>query len=278
MQRRLAERVREADLDAKDRNKEQEELEELKNKIFSGEFENPTQEYERAKKEHEKLYRPQIIIDVNLENVQRKEREQERSRDKHNVSAEKRTNSHESYHHNEEVVAGSGGGVTGSGSGGGSGSVGGGSGIVGASVRPLSKAGSVDSSSNEDAASRHETMSNASSGYSRQNSESRDFMDAPDIESMSPATPQGFTAHSQNNDSASTPPMMPTVGISLNLAANAKKKKIESTAGVFSNDDDIDDASNSKKRKLVPLGRCLLLLCKCGHNRFSTCIFPSFRL
>ena len=242
MQRRLAERVREADLDGKDRNKEQEELEELKNKIFSGEFENPSQEYERAKKEHEKLYRPQIIIDVNLENLQRKEREQERVRDKHNMSSEKRPNSHEIYHRNDVSV-----GVT---------SVG----TVGSTMRSLSKADSVDSSSNDDAVSRHETLSNSSSPYSRHDSESCDFTSAPDIESMSPVTPQAFTTHSQNNDSASTPPMMPSVGISLSLGANSKKKKIESTAGVFSNDDDNDDISNPKKRKLVPL----------GENIFST--------
>lgn len=213
-------------------------MEELKNKIFSGEFENPSQEYERAKKEHEKLYRPQIIIDVNLENMQRKEREQERSRDKHNtiLNSEKRANPNEIYHRNEDSVL-----VGGS--------------VVAAPKRPLSKAGSVESSSNDDGASRHETLSNASSRYSRQNSESRDFASAPDLESMSPATPQAFAAHSQNNDSASTPPMMPTVGISLNLGANAKKKKIETTAGVFSNDDDNDDLSNPKKRKLVPLGK-----------------------
>lgn len=227
-------------MDAKDRNKEQEELEELKNKIFSGEFENPSQEYERAKKEHEKLYRPQIIIDVNQENMQRKEREQERN--KQNIPSDKRSNSNDIYHRSEEMSAvGSGSSVT-------------------VPARPLSKAGSVDSSSNEDAASRHETMSNASSRYSRQDSESRDFGSAPDIESMSPATPQAFAAHSQNNDSASTPPMMPTVGISLNLGANTKKKRIESTAGVFSNDDDNDDLSNPKKRKLVPLGMSICLV------------------
>lgn len=48
MQRRLAERVREADLDSKDRNKEQEELDELKNKIFAGEYDNPTAEFEKV--------------------------------------------------------------------------------------------------------------------------------------------------------------------------------------------------------------------------------------
>lgn len=48
LQRRLGDRVREADFDAKDRAREQEELEELKSKIFNGEYENPTQEYERV--------------------------------------------------------------------------------------------------------------------------------------------------------------------------------------------------------------------------------------
>lgn len=243
MQRRLAERVREADLDAKDRNKEQEELEELKNKIFSGEFENPSQEYERARKEHEKLYRPQIIIDVNLENMQRKEKDQERSRDKHNslATVDKRSAANDIYHRSEEAT------------------------LMAAAAnvpkRALSKAGSVESSSNDEAASRHETMSNASSRYSRHDSESRDFATAPDIESMSPATPQAFqAAHFHSNDSASTPPMLPTVGISLNLGANAKKKKFETTAGVFNNDDDNDDLLNPKKRKLVPLGRLITIL------------------
>lgn len=48
LQRRLADRVREADADAKDRAREQEELEELKSKIFSGEYDNPTQEFEKV--------------------------------------------------------------------------------------------------------------------------------------------------------------------------------------------------------------------------------------
>lgn len=48
LQRRLADRVREADADGKDRQREQEELEELKSKIFSGEYDNPTQEFEKV--------------------------------------------------------------------------------------------------------------------------------------------------------------------------------------------------------------------------------------
>lgn len=48
MQRRTAERTREREADEKDRIKEQEELDELKSKIFSGTFEDPTQEFERV--------------------------------------------------------------------------------------------------------------------------------------------------------------------------------------------------------------------------------------
>lgn len=231
--------MREADLDAKDRNKEQEELEELKNKIFSGEFENPTQEYERAKKEHEKLYKPQIIIDVNMENIQRKEREQERNRDKVQVNASK-------HHNSEELYDDGGGGVCGN--------------DTGVGLRSINKAHSIESISNEDDdASRHDTISNASSRYSRQGSESRDYMTARDVESMSPATPQGFTTSHAQNEAVSTPPITGTTVISLNLGANAKKKRIESTAGVFNNDEDNDDVSSPKKRKLVPLGRLVTL-------------------
>lgn len=61
LQRRLAERVREADLDAKDRQREQEELEELKSKIFNGDYDNPTQEYEKQKRERESLYKPKLF-------------------------------------------------------------------------------------------------------------------------------------------------------------------------------------------------------------------------
>lgn len=48
LQRRLAERVREADSDLKDREKEKAELEELKNKVFSSELENPNEEFEKV--------------------------------------------------------------------------------------------------------------------------------------------------------------------------------------------------------------------------------------
>lgn len=40
--------MKEAELDSRDRAKEKEELEELKNKVFSGEHEDPTAEFERV--------------------------------------------------------------------------------------------------------------------------------------------------------------------------------------------------------------------------------------
>lgn len=49
LQRRLAERVREADSDLKDREREKTELEELKNKVFSSEHENPNEEFEKVR-------------------------------------------------------------------------------------------------------------------------------------------------------------------------------------------------------------------------------------
>lgn len=58
------------------------ELEELKNKIFSGEFDNPTQEFERVKKQREELYKPKLLIDVNLEQSQQREREIQRERER----------------------------------------------------------------------------------------------------------------------------------------------------------------------------------------------------
>lgn len=48
LQKRLAERVKEAEADSRDRQKEKEEIEELKNKIFSGEHEDPSAEFEKV--------------------------------------------------------------------------------------------------------------------------------------------------------------------------------------------------------------------------------------
>lgn len=78
LQRRLAERVKEAELDSRDRQKEKEEIEELKNRIFSGEHEDPNAEFERVKREKEEQYKPKLLIDVNLEHWKQREKEKER--------------------------------------------------------------------------------------------------------------------------------------------------------------------------------------------------------
>lgn len=48
LEKRLAERMKEVESDNRDRFKENEEIEELKNKIFSGEYEDPSAEFERV--------------------------------------------------------------------------------------------------------------------------------------------------------------------------------------------------------------------------------------
>lgn len=258
MQRRLAERVREADLDAKDRNKEQEELEELKHKIFSGEYENPTQEYEKAKKEHEKMYKPQILIDVNLENMQRKEREQERQK----LNLDKRRAPYATYEIDDDDEP------------------------QNAAAPPTAALSNADRHKSvsmesmgghdyEDDGGRCSPEDSRSRGsgsqYSRNGSESRDYMSSGhgmDAESDNSNLPPSKSMH---ESAASTPPMHAPV-ISMNLSANSKKKKIEST-GVFNNDDDNDEGSNPKKRKLVPLGMSILLKININNSILNVHLF-----
>lgn len=76
----MADRLIEADADMKDKEEEREELEKLKSEIFSGKYDNPTQEFERQKQEMEQRYKPKIIIDLNLEENQQKEQEFQREK------------------------------------------------------------------------------------------------------------------------------------------------------------------------------------------------------
>lgn len=245
LQRRLAERVREADLDAKDRNKEQEELEDLKAKIFSGEFENPTQEFERLKREREEMYKPKILIDVNLEQSQQRERELDREmeREKERKSVKDRERLQKERY------------------------------VVAQASRELAavNAEPIESdSSNDDHFNSGGAVSNNGSKYgsparhsnndrgSHRDSESRDsHMNhfPPDDDSRASMHSIGSTSPS-NNDSGHpyTPPISQPI-ISLNLgAANAKKKKLE-VKDIFNNDDDSEDLNGPKRRKLVPLGK-----------------------
>lgn len=77
---RMADRLEEADADLKDKEEEREELEKLKSEIFSGKYDNPTQEFERQKMEMEERYKPKILIDLNLEENQQREQEFQREK------------------------------------------------------------------------------------------------------------------------------------------------------------------------------------------------------
>lgn len=62
LQKRLAERVKEAESDSRDRAKEKEEIEELKHKIFSGESEDPTAEFERVCRKFLKILKDKMYV------------------------------------------------------------------------------------------------------------------------------------------------------------------------------------------------------------------------
>lgn len=72
----MADRLAEADSDLKDREEERDELEKLKEEIFSGKYDNPSQEFERKKQEMEERYKPKIFVGANTEENQH---EQEKS-------------------------------------------------------------------------------------------------------------------------------------------------------------------------------------------------------
>lgn len=237
LQQRLAERVREADADSKDREKEAEELAELKSKFFSGEYENPSLEFEKARLEIEKLYEPRILINVNQEPPaaatssvhQRKQAASVPGEDDEGQKQRQKSQQLDSY---DPDMAGT---------------------------------NDDDSISNDDRASMADTASNASGVYaknnnndqslsnslSRHNSESRDSLAQIHTPTQSAILNDQESGHDAILPSATPPMTMPL--ISLTLGNNLKKKKIEAT-GVFVNDDDNDENINPKKRKLVPLG------------------------
>lgn len=237
LQRRLAERVREADQDAKDRNKEQEELEELKNKIFSGDYDNPTQEYEKLKKQREDLYKPKILIDVNLEQSQQRERElaRERERDAERLKAKERERAQKERYVMAQASRE----------------------LAALDAEPIE---STDSS-NDEAHFDNGGESVRSDRYSsprisnNRGSESRDthINTNSSIHNDEDSRSSMRSVKSLNSPGAGTPPVAAPV-ISLNLSANAKKKRLE-VKDIFNNDEDSEDINGPKKRKLVPLGK-----------------------
>lgn len=256
LQRRLTERLREADLDAKDRNKEHEELEELKNKIFSGEYDNPTQEFERLKKQREDLYKPKILIDVNLEQSKQRERELERERER---DAERQKVKDRERAHKERYV-------------------------IAQASRELAavNAEPIDSTDSSNDGGHFEDDFNNDNGHAFGNNERHRSSSRHGHHNTSDRVSRGSESrdthlsnnYSQNDDdhrssihserSFNSPPLgqgdrrpgtpsMSAPVISLNLGANAKKKRLE-VKDIFNNDDDAEDVNGTKRRKLVPLG------------------------
>ncbi|KAG5670293.1 hypothetical protein PVAND_000569 [Polypedilum vanderplanki] len=86
----MAERLAEADADLKDREEEREELEKLKEEIFSGKYDNPTQEFERQKQEMEERYKPKILIDVNMDEDDQQEYHRDKTREQDRAKARER--------------------------------------------------------------------------------------------------------------------------------------------------------------------------------------------
>lgn len=93
----------------------------------------------------------------------------------------------------------------------------------------------------------HSPKDNSTSRLSHHGSESQESMHHHVDEDSRTSMQSGNTP-----GGGSTPNTLPTFQVSLNLNANAKKKKIVSD--VFQNDDDQEDMNGPKKRKLVPLG------------------------
>lgn len=231
LQRRLSDRLREADADAKDRAREHEELEELKTKIFTGEYVDPTEEFERQKRERENLYKPKLLIDVNLEASQQREAELLRERDR---EAE-RLRAKERERHQKELY------------------------VMAQASRELAAvdAEPIDSDSSNDAADRdapHYSSSSTKGHYNNHHHQPSTYdleaADDPDTPSFGGAASP--SAHDEPQQHQQQQQTMNTSMISLNLGANAKKKRLE-VKDVFSIDEESEEAAGPKKRKLVPL-------------------------
>lgn len=217
----MADRLAEADADLKDREDEREELEKLKSEIFSGKYDNPTQEFERQKQEMEDRYKPKILIDVNLEENQQREQEYQREKVREHDrgrTKERRIAQNERYAKEK-------------------------------SARELSNI-DVEPIDSDSSGAHNFSPSN------NRDSNSRDGMDDDlsrnSLFSNTPTTPNSPNA--QNNSSGSG---APGIGMGFSLSLN-KKRKIDPKSA-FSMDDDGEESNGPAKKKLVPLGRSLKL-------------------
>lgn len=202
----------------------------MKTKIFSGEYDNPTQEFERIKKQREEMYKPKILIDVNLEQEKQREREiqRERERDVERQNIKDREKAQKERYVEAKASRE----------------------LASLDAEPIE---STDSS-NDAVSPLNSHHNNSDRMSSQRGSESQDAhsningLDMDEDSRSSVRSPKS----SNSPISAETPPSI-APGISLNLNANAKKKRIE-VKDIFNSEDDSEDINGPRKRKLVPLG------------------------
>lgn len=196
--------------------REQEELDDLKTKIFTGEYVDPTGEYERQKMERENSYKPKLLIDMNLEASQQREAELLRERDRE----EERLRAKERERHQKELY------------------------VMAQASRELAAvdAEPIDSDSSNDG------------GREAVHSSEYQFEDdAGASVGTTPTHGDGGGGGGSPHSMTAQAPTMNTSMISLKLGAgNARKKRLE-VKDVFSIDDEAEDAAGPKRRKLVPL-------------------------
>lgn len=214
----MADRLIEADTDMKDKEEEREELEKLKSEIFSGKYDNPTQEFERQKQEMEQRYKPKILIDLNLEETQQREQEfqREKARELDRAKARERRMAQKERYFKEK------------------------------SARELS---TIDVEPID---------SDSSGGHFSpppidRHSESNDGMDVDELSrnsllsnSNTPTTPNSPTAN-QNSTGGTG------IGMGFSLSLN-KRRKIDPKSA-FNMDDEGEELNGPAKKKLVPLGK-----------------------
>lgn len=213
----MGDRLIEADSDMKDKEEERLELDKLKSEIFSGKYDNPTQEFERQKQEMENRYKPKILIDLNLEETQQREQEfqREKAREMDRARARERRMAQKERYVKEK------------------------------SARELS---TIDVEPIE---------SDSSGGHfspppNDRRSDSRDGMDVDDLSrnsllsnSNTPTTPNSPSA---NQNSSGT-----GIGMGFSLSLN-KRRKIDPKSA-FNMDDEGEELNGPAKKKLVPLGK-----------------------
>lgn len=214
---RMADRLAEADSDLKDKEEERDELEKLKAEIFSGKYDNPTQEFERQKQEMEQRYKPKILIDLNLEETQQREQEfqREKAREMDRAKArERRMQQKERYVKEKSARE-----------------------LSTIDVEPIDSDSSGGHFSPPPINDRH----------------SEDGMDVDELSrnsllsnSNTPTTPNSPTAN-QNSSSGTG------IGMGFSLSLN-KRRKIDPKSA-FNMDDEGEETNGPAKKKLVPLGK-----------------------